>query len=66
MSVNAPPHLHRPGLSLSELTEPDFAARVEKRYGPLPPGLADDPGLRERYRGRDARQFPVGGGSGGE
>ncbi|MGW0578306.1 AMP-binding protein [Streptomyces sp. NPDC002920] len=49
MSVNAPPHLHRPGLSLSELTEPGFAARVEKRYGPLPPGLADDPGLRERY-----------------
>ncbi|MFD8967143.1 thioesterase II family protein [Streptomyces sp. NPDC059568] len=49
MSVNAPPHLHRPGLSLSELTEPDFAARVEKRYGPLPPSLADDAGLRERY-----------------
>ncbi|MFF4926340.1 thioesterase II family protein [Kitasatospora sp. NPDC001261] len=49
VSVNGPPHLHRPGLPLHLLDGVDFVPRVEERYGPLPPELGNDPRMRELY-----------------
>ncbi|ARF81389.1 thioesterase II family protein [Kitasatospora aureofaciens] len=48
VSVNGPPHLHRPGLPLHLLDGADFVPRVEERYGPLPE-LGSDARMRELY-----------------